>query len=71
MFCKAVTVQGDNGDLRTISANVYFNLRKKGVVSRPHHPKQNGMHERAFRTIDELVMSILVHVGLVLPCKGP
>lgn len=43
---------------------------KSGITTRftqPHHPEQNGMPERAFRTIYERAVSMLVHAGLPEP----
>ena len=65
---QVISIQGDNGELKSKVVKSY--LMKSGIISRytqPHHPEQNGMPERAFRTIYELAVSMLVHAGLPEP----
>ena len=68
VYHQVTSIQGDNGELKTTSVASY--LMKKGIISRytrPYHPESNGMPERAFRTIYELAISMLVHAGLPEP----
>ena len=65
---QVTSIQGDNGELKSKVVKSY--LMKSGIITRytqPHHPEQNGMPERAFRTIYELAVSMLVHAGLPEP----
>ena len=65
---QVILIQGDNGELKSKVVKSY--LMKSGIITRytqPHFPEQNGMLERAFRTIYELAVSMLVHAGLPEP----
>ena len=69
LLSQVTSIQGDNGELKSKVVKSY--LMKSGVITRytqPHHPEQNGMPERAFRTIYELAVSMLAHAGLPEPC---
>jgi len=60
--------QSDNGEMDTKGVRSY--LMRSGAIQRftnPYHPEMNGMAERAFRTINELSTSMMVHAGLPDP----
>jgi len=65
---EIIFIQSDNGQLDTTNVKAY--IRRHGVYQRftlPYHHNMNGFIERAFRSMNDMARSMMIHAGLPDP----